>query len=734
MTLLAQIESDGLDPAAIALLVVAFIALAVAARYGFCRLRTRLIHERAVRMERIAERERFWELAPDMMCVADFDGIVRRVNPAVERTMGYTAEQLVGAPFIELVHPDDMESVRADLAEAIAGRSVFESVNRFRDANGEYRSLTWNTQPEVQSGLFFAVGHDVSSRVIAEEQQKAQEEILEEVSRLQQAILDSSDYTIVTTDPYGIITTYNRAAERMFGYTADEIIGKQTPSIFHLPEELGRAANIAAERAGHPVDANIQVFRTLAQPGKPFEAEWTMRRKDGTTLPTLLSVTVLQDGVGRVTGLLGVARDITQRKAHEAELHRLLGRFQALAALAPVGIFLTNAKGKCVYFNEMYETLSGRPGAESMGDQWVKAIHPEDRPRLAAVWAGAVAAGTGTEQEFRFQHHNGRTIDARVVTAPLLDPDDNIEGYIGTTWDISAEKRYVESLEHDVNLRTAELTETNKQLNREVAERHEIERRAGQLRDQLTHVARLSTMGELAAGLAHELNQPLGAIANYSQGLARMIEAGTADDSDLTGTLGKVADQAHRAGQIIQRLRNLVAKREIERKPTDVDRLIHEVVELLEHTARHGSVAIELDLPDDLPTVATDRIQIQQVVLNLMRNGIESMVAADSPTKRLTVRASCDDDNHGPATIEVTDTGPGCSDTQMSHLFDAFYTTKSSGMGMGLSISQTIVRTHGGRIWADRNEGGGMTFRFTLPIQEADTHGQSTQITQIERR
>ena len=277
-----------------------------------------------------------------------------------------------------------------------------------------------------------------------------------------------------------------------------------------------------------------------------------------------------------------------------------------------------------------------------------------------------------------------------------------------------------DELAQRVRERTADLEEANTKLQEEIVERQRAEQEARQHHAELAHVARVSTMGEMAAGLAHELNQPLGAIASFADGGMRIIEGGSPNVGDLGMAMEEISEQAHRAGRIIHRLRAFVTRSELQTTAADVRQLTAEVVDLLAMDIRHNQIDFHLDVPREIGPVRVDRIQVQQVILNLMRNAIEAMEKTDPSDRRLVVRAERPDD--GMVEIAVADTGPACPDETLDKIFDAFFTTKASGIGMGLSISRSIIEAHGGRLWVTPNADGGLTFRFTLPRDCGEAH------------
>ncbi|MBI5939443.1 MAG: PAS domain S-box protein [Caulobacterales bacterium] len=245
---------------------------------------------------------------------------------------------------------------------------------------------------------------------------------------------------------------------------------------------------------------------------------------------------------------------------------------------------------------------------------------------------------------------------------------------------------------------------------RDLTERQETERRLQDLQSELVHVSRLTAMGEMASALAHELNQPLSAAANYLKGSRRLLESDTPDLPRLRDAMEKAADQTLRAGQIIRRLRDFVARGESEPRIEPLPKIIEEAGVLALIGAAERGIRVRNRIDSRVGLVLADKVQIQQVLVNLMRNAIEAMQNSDR--RDLTVSATPTGD--GMVEVAVGDTGPGISPDIVARLFEPFFTTKTQGMGVGLSISRTIVEAHGGRIWVDTNDKGGATFRFTL--------------------
>jgi len=248
---------------------------------------------------------------------------------------------------------------------------------------------------------------------------------------------------------------------------------------------------------------------------------------------------------------------------------------------------------------------------------------------------------------------------------------------------------------------------------RDISARVAAERAAAQAQERLTHVARLSTLGEMAAGLAHEINQPLAAITNYAQACQRLLDKGEAlDAADIRDSLVQIGRQALRAGEVIRRLRSFVAKREVRREPIRCNQLLEDVVSLARPDLRANDVRLKLEVAPGLPDVMADAVQLQQVLINLFRNAIDATLQNGATQREITLRALS---TPGGVEISVNDHGPGLEPGALAKLFNPFFTTKPHGTGLGLAISRTIVQAHGGTLAHREEPGGGACFHFTLP-------------------
>jgi two-component system sensor kinase FixL len=246
---------------------------------------------------------------------------------------------------------------------------------------------------------------------------------------------------------------------------------------------------------------------------------------------------------------------------------------------------------------------------------------------------------------------------------------------------------------------------------RDLTERKAQTREAEGLRARLTHVGRLGTLGEMVSGIAHEVNQPLTAIANYASACRRLVRSGRIDGEELAETLEKIGAQAERAGQVIRGLRALVRRRDEQREPLDLNRLIRDVIKLVDFEVRQAGYQIDLELEEPLPPTLGDAVQIQQVVLNLIRNGLDAMLE-QARGDRIRIETGLHD---GRVEIRVTDSGPGLAPQAQQRLFEPFFTTKALGIGLGLSICKSIITAHRGELIGENDPAGGARFRVRLP-------------------
>ncbi|TPQ31780.1 PAS domain-containing sensor histidine kinase [Bradyrhizobium guangdongense] len=394
---------------------------------------------------------------------------------------------------------------------------------------------------------------------------------------------------------------------------------------------------------------------------------------------------VIRDDAGVARHLSGIFLDIGKEKQVEEALRTRESHLRSILHTIPDAMIVIDGHGIIQLFSTAAERLFGYPEHEAIG-QNVSILMPEpDKSRHD----GYIARYRTT----RDPHIIGI---GRIVTGKRHD---------GTTF--------------PMHLSIGEMQSGGEPyftgFVRDLTEHQQTQARLQELQSELVHVSRLSAMGEMASALAHELNQPLAAISNYMKGSRRLL-AGSADPNiaKIESAMDRAAEQAVRAGQIIRRLRDFVARGESEKRVESLSKMIEEAGALGLAGAREQNVQLRFNLNPEADLVLADRVQIQQVLVNLFRNALEAM--AQSPRRELVVvNARAPDDM---IEVEVSDTGSGFQDDVIPNLFQTFFTTKETGMGVGLSISRSIIEAHGGRMWAESNASSGATFRFTLPAAD----------------
>jgi two-component system, LuxR family, sensor kinase FixL len=435
-----------------------------------------------------------------------------------------------------------------------------------------------------------------------------------------------------------------------------------------------------------------QAIRKSVESGSYFDISYRLSKASGVTHWVRTRGSLVKDKDGLPRHLSGIVLDIDEEKQLEEALRTREGHLQSILETIPDAMIVIDGRGTMQFFSSAAERQFGYSESEAIG-QNVSILMPNpDRSRHDGYLARYLSTGE--------RHIIGI---GRIVTGQRKD---------GTTFPMHLSIGEMQS--GGVPYFTGFV--------RDLTEHQQTQARLQELQSELVHVSRLSAMGEMASALAHELNQPLAAISNYMKGSRRLL----ADSSDpnrakIENALDRAAEQALRAGQIIRRLRDFVARGESEKRIESLSKLIEEAGALGLTGAREQGVQLRFNLNPEYDLVLVDRVQIQQVLVNLFRNALEAM-ANSSQRELIASNAMVADDT---IEVSVSDTGHGFHDDVKPNLFQTFFTTKETGMGVGLSISRSIIEAHGGQMWAESNPSGGATFRFTLPAASAEslTHG-----------
>ncbi|MBI4903897.1 MAG: PAS domain S-box protein, partial [Acidobacteria bacterium] len=620
------------------------------------------------------------EAAPNGMVVADADGEIVLVNASTERMFGYTREELIGRP-VELLVPERFRnSHQRDRHNFLSGPEV-RPMGAGRDLHGRRKDgsefpVEIGLNPIQTEGGTLVLGSiiDITERRDAE------------VTRhLLASVVESSVDAVITKDLNGRVTSWNRGAERMFGYSAEQMIG-QTISVIVPPAHTEETFE-ALER--------VKRGEAIAQ------HETVRQTKDGATIVVSVTWSPIRDDRGRIVGASKVVRDITERKKAEDALRQSEERLATVMKHLPVGVGVVDRDGHVVIGNPSWKQfLRGDiPSVDpAEGARW-RAMTPDGQPLAPSEYPG-LRALRGEDVlpgiDFLRKEDDGEERWTRVSAVPLRDKTGQITGALVMLQDIDEERR--------AQAQRAELLAKERAL--------ETEKALREMESELARVTRALSVGELATSIAHEVNQPLAGVVTNAEAALRWLSGETPDIQEAKESLALIGRDANRAAAVIKRIREFLKKEGPQTVPLKVNDVIQEAVELARAEFAKRGISLRMNLSTDIPHVYGDRIQLQQVVLNLMMNAAEAMASTQDAKELLLLSEKSPD---GVVLLAVRDHGAGLSAEDMPRMFDAFFTTKPAGMGMGLSISRSIVESHGGRIWAECNDGPGLTVRLALP-------------------
>jgi PAS domain S-box-containing protein len=482
------------------------------------------------------------------------------------------------------------------------------------------------------------------------------------------AILDSALDCIVTIDHEGRISEFNPAAERTFGYRRDEVVGKELADVI-IPLSLREQHRQGFARYLATDDARV-LGRRL---------EMSAVRSDGSEFPVELAITRIPlDGPPSFTGYL---RDITKRKQSEEALkrsERFLAEAQRLSSIGSLSWRV--ATDDITWSKQLYRIFEFDQSVPVTLDLISTRVHPEDTPMLNDMIEKARSAVSDFEYEHRLLMPDQSVKYVHMVAHGTRDQEGRLE-YIGAVQDVTQRRLAEEAL--------------------------------GQARSELAHVARVMSLGVMTASIAHEVNQPLSGIITNASTCLRMLAADPPNVDGARETAQRTIRDGHRASDVITRLRALFGKKDTTIELVDLNEATREVIALSLTELQRNRVILRSELAEDLPPVAGDRVQLQQVIMNLLRNASDAMTGVDDRPRQLLIRTEPDDGDHVRLTVQ--DAGVGFDPQVVDKLFDPFFTTKDDGMGIGLSVSRTIIAKHQGRLWAIPNDGPGARFSFSVP-------------------
>jgi len=508
---------------------------------------------------------------------------------------------------------------------------------------------------------------EIVERRLAEERLRQEEDELKRSEARKAAILDAALDCIVTIDHQGRITELNPAAERTFGYRRDEVVGKLLADVM-IPPSM-------REKHRQGLARYLATGETKVV-GKRIEL--TAMRADGSEFPVELAVTCIpSDGPAVFTGFL---RDITKRKRAEEELWRSQAFLAETRRLSLTGGFSKRvATGEIIWSEEVYRIFELDPAIPLTLERILTRVHPEDIHSFREM-LNRQQRGIDYEHDYRLLMPDQSVKYLHVVAHATRDQEGQLE-YMAAVQDVTQRRLSEEALAN--------------------------------ARSELARVARATTLGALTASIAHEVSQPLSGIITNASTCLRMLAANPPNVEGARETVRRTIRDGNRASDVIMRLRALFGKRDYLVETMNLNESTREVIALSLSELQRNQVIVRQQLADDLPAVTGDRVQLQQVILNLLLNASEAMRDVNDRPRLLVIRTEREEADH--VRLSVRDAGVGFDPQATNRLFDAFYTTKSGGMGIGLSVSRSIIESHRGRLWATLNDGPGATFAFSIP-------------------
>jgi PAS domain S-box-containing protein len=424
-----------------------------------------------------------------------------------------------------------------------------------------------------------------------------------------------------------------------------------------------------------------QMVEDALERGGEYESEYRIARDDGSTSWVAGYGRVELGEQGKPSCVRGVTRDITERKVAEEALRESEGRFRTVADVAPVMIWMSGTDQEGVFFNKGWLEFTGRTVDQELGEGWLNGVHPDDLAHCLGVCGTAFDKQEPFTVEFRLRRKDGEYRWLLDTGTPRFETDGTFLGYIGSCIDIGERKQ----AELDHQLQSMELA----------------------------RVGRLALMGELAASLAHEVNNPLGAMVTNASAGQRLLARGQLPADELRELLADIVADGHRAREVIQGIRNMVRKSEASHALVGMNDVIRDLLRIVRADAIARNVSLVAEVDANAGIVLADRVQLLQVLLNLTMNAFEALTVVRAEARRVVVRAEPVEDRK--ICVSVRDTGPGFPDGIVDQLFEAFFSTKAEGTGMGLAIARSIVEAHGGTLSGENCAKGGALFTICLP-------------------
>jgi PAS domain S-box-containing protein len=603
------------------------------------------------------------ESIPGMVAIFTPQGELESVNQQVLEYFGKTLDELRNWGTTDAVHPEDLPRCVEAFSNAIASGDPFELECRARRFDGVYRWFQSRGSPLRDSNgrvLFW------NNLLIDIDERKRTEEALRESEYKLRQIIEAVPGVIWSAAPTGRLTYVNR---RLLDYSG-----------LQFEEFMQRGWEEAYMHSADMPDATER-YRRAIETGTSYQVVLRLRRADGEFRWHRTLCEPLRDREGRIIQWYGLSIDVDEAKKAEDQLRRSEAFMAEGQRLSLTGTLSWRVDTDEIRWSEeLYRIFEFEPGTRVTLELIGSRVHPDDIPMLIDMIERARSHGDDFEYEHRLQMPDGSVKYLHLVAHATRDEGGRLE-YIGACQDVTQRRLSEEALV--------------------------------KARSDLAHVARVTSLGALTASIAHEVSQPLsGIITNASTGL-RMLSADPPNVEGARETVRRTLRDGNRASDVIVRLRALFGRKATTMERVDLNEVTREVIALSSSELQKNRVIARLEFADDLPQVQGDRVQLQQVVLNLTRNASDAMAGRDDGPNVMVISTKRVEDNR--AQLSVRDTGHGFDPEAAGRLFEAFYTTKADGMGIGLAVSRSIIEGHRGSLWAGPNDGPGATFSFAVP-------------------
>jgi PAS domain S-box-containing protein len=588
-----------------------------------------------------------------MVYTINADGDVELVNQRLVEFLGTTSEGL--NEWISFIHPDDRERVLALWKSTIEAGNSFDVEHRLRRGDGVYRWFNSRGSPVRD-----AEGHVVRwySLLTDVDERKRAEDALRESERELRQLVDSVPAMIAVANSEGESEYLNKRAIDYLDTTPEEFSDQPMATVYPGDQELLRNEWLRCNALGLPMDL---VYR--------------VRRFDGAYRRVHVRGEPLRDDRGQIVRWYCVFTDIDdQRRAGEA-LRQSEQHLRLIVETIPALVSRSKADGALDYVDRRVVDYTGLE-LEQIG---LDVIHPDDQQSHLQKWRHALETGEPWDDTYRIRRADGEFRWFYDRVEPLRDSGGRVLGWYAVKIDINDSREMEETLRNT--------------------------------RRKLSTAMQMATVAELSASIAHEINQPLASVVTNAHASQTWLSHDPPNLERAQATLERIIRDGHSAAEVVRRIRALFKQAAPVKAPLDINQIVAEVLRVLSDELRDKSIVVETELAVDLPRIVGDHVQIQQTLINLVHNATEAMAVLIARPKSLVVRSRREGDH---LLVEVRDFGVGIKDPTL--VFEPFFTTKESGMGLGLSISRSIIEAHGGRIWATANEDAGTTISFTLPL------------------